>query len=76
MSVTFGRGVEVTGGTMSEQAGTTAWRFFEEQDRLRGGPADELCGEGYTAYLASFPPMDLEGHKGFAAAFYAAFPDM
>ena len=54
----------------------TAWRFFEEQDRLRGGPADDLCGEGYTAHLAGFPGMGLEGHKGFAAASYAAFPDM
>ena len=53
-----------------------AWRFFEEQDRLRGGPAEELCAEGYTAYMGSFPPVGLEGHKGFAAAFYTAFPDM
>lgn len=58
------------------EARTTAWRFFEEQDRLRGGPADDLCGDGYTAHLASFPPMGLDGHKGFAAAFYQAFPDM
>jgi predicted ester cyclase len=53
-----------------------ARRFFEEQDRLRGGPADEVCAPGYTAHLGSFPAMDLDGHKQFAAAFYAAFPDL
>jgi predicted ester cyclase len=61
---------------MSEQAKATAVRFFDEQDRLRGGPADDLCANGYTAYLAGFPPMDLEGHKAFAASFYAAIPDL
>ena len=61
---------------MSEQAKTTAVKFFEEQDRLRGGPADDLCAESYTAHLASFPAMDLAGHKQFSAAFYAGFPDL
>jgi predicted ester cyclase len=61
---------------MSEQHKTTARRFFQEQDRLRGGPADELCADGYTARLASFPAMDLAGHKQFAATFYGAFPDL
>lgn len=61
---------------MSEQAKTTAVRFLEEQDRLRGGPADDLCADEYTAHLASFPAMDLAGHKEFAAAFYAGFPDL
>lgn len=61
---------------MSEQAKATAVKFFEEQDRLRGGPADELCGDGHIAYIASLSPMDLEGHKQFAAAFYAGFPDL
>jgi predicted ester cyclase len=61
---------------MSEDPKGTAVKFFEEQDRLRGGPADELCADGYTAQLASLPPMDLEGHKGFAAAFYGGFPDL
>jgi predicted ester cyclase len=61
---------------VSEQGKATAVRFFEEQDRLRGGPADDLCADGYTAYLASFPPMDLVGHQEFSAAFYAAFPDL
>jgi hypothetical protein len=55
---------------------TLARRFFAEQDRLRGGPAPELCAPGYTAHLASNPPMDLAGHQAFAAAFYAGFPDL
>jgi len=61
---------------VSEQAKTTAVKFFEEQDRLRGGPAHELCAEGYRAYLAGFPAMDLHGHKTFSASFYAAIPDL
>ena len=61
---------------MSERAKATAWRFFQEQDRLRGGPAEELCAEGYVAYLGSYPPLGLEGHQGFAATFYSGFPDM
>lgn len=61
---------------MSEQAKTTAVNFFKEQDRLHGGPADDLCTDGYTAHLASFPAMDLAGHKEFSAAFYAGFPDL
>jgi predicted ester cyclase len=64
------------GAAVSDQAKATAIKFFEEQDRLRGGPADELCATGYTAYLASFPPMDLAGHKEFATSFYAAIPDL
>ncbi len=51
-------------------------RFFEEQDRLRGGPAESLCAAGYQAHLGSNPAMPREGHEGFAKAFYAAFPDM
>jgi predicted ester cyclase len=51
-------------------------RFFEEQDRLRGGPAVELCAAGYTATLGGNPAMNVDGHAGFARAFYAAFPDM
>jgi len=51
-------------------------RFFEEQDRLRGGPAPALCAPGYTAALGGNPPMPREGHEAFARAFYAAFPDM
>ena len=51
-------------------------RFFEAQDLLRGGPADELCADRYLAYIGANPPIDLDGHKGFAAMFYSAFPDL
>ena len=61
---------------MAEDVKATARKFIQEQDRLRGGPSDELCTEGYVAYLASFPPMGLDGHKQFTAAFYAGFPDL
>ena len=50
--------------------------FFQEQDRLRGGPADDLCAPDYTAQIGANPPMPLAGHQQFAAMFYAAFPDM
>ena len=50
-----------------------ARRFFAEQDRLRGGPAEELCAEQYEAYLGGNPPIDRAGHEAFAQAFYAAF---
>ena len=51
-------------------------QFFEEQDRLRGGPAEALCAPGYEVVLGGFPAMNREGHEGFAKAFYAGFPDM
>ena len=51
-------------------------RFFEEQDRLRGGPAPDLCAPGYVALIGGNPPMPREGHEAFARAFYAAFPDI
>ena len=51
-------------------------RFFAEQDRLRGGPAPELCAPEYRATIGGNPPMPREGHEAFAVAFYAAFPDM
>ncbi len=50
--------------------------FFGEQDRLRGGPAPELCAPQYTARLGGNPPIDRAGHEGFSRGFYAAFPDM
>ncbi len=53
-----------------------ARQFFVEQDRLRGGPAPELCASEYTAHLAGNPVFDLNGHTAFASAFYAGFPDM
>jgi steroid delta-isomerase-like uncharacterized protein len=51
-------------------------RFFEEQDRLKGGPAEALCAPGYQAILGGNPPVDRQGHEAFAKAFYSAFPDM
>jgi steroid delta-isomerase-like uncharacterized protein len=48
-------------------------RFFAEQDRLQGGPAEDLCAPGYTARIGANPPMPLAGHQQFAAMFYAAF---
>jgi steroid delta-isomerase-like uncharacterized protein len=62
--------------TMSEENKAIGQRFFEEQDRLRGGPADQLCASSYTIHIAGMGPMDLEGHKQFASMFYAAFPDL
>ena len=51
-------------------------RFFQEQDRLRGGPAEALCAPEYQATLGGNPPMPREGHEAFAKGFYAAFPDI
>jgi predicted ester cyclase len=51
-------------------------RFFEAQDRLRGGPVEELCAPEYQAFIGGYPAMDRAGHEGFAKAFYAGFPDM
>ena len=60
----------------AEENKATGSRFFEEQDRLRGGPADELCAANYTAQIGGNPPLNLEGHKQFARMFYSAFPDL
>ena len=51
-------------------------KFFEEQDRLRGGPNPDLCAPNYVARLGGNPPMTLADHQGFASAFYAGFPDL
>ena len=51
-------------------------KFFAEQDRLRGGPAPELCAADYEARLGGNPPVNRQGHEAFARGFYAAFPDM
>ena len=50
--------------------------FFAEQDRLLGGPAEELCAPDYTAQIGANPPMPLAGHQQFARMFYAAFSDL
>jgi hypothetical protein len=47
-------------------------QFFAEQDRLRGGPAPELCAPGYQATLGGNPAVDRAGHEDFAKAFYGA----
>lgn len=60
-------------GTENEAIGR---QFFAEQDRLRGGPAPDLCAAGYTAQINGFPIMDLDGHHGMALGFYGAFPDL
>lgn len=51
-------------------------RFFEAQDRMRGGPDPSLCAPNYSAHIGSNPPMTLAHHEGFAKAFYAGFPDL
>lgn len=47
-------------------------RFFAEQDRLRGGPAPQLCAPSYSARIGG-SVMDRAGHEYFATSFYAAF---
>lgn len=56
--------------------GNLGRKFFQEQDRLEGGPAPELCAPSYVAHLGGNPPTNREGHEGFAKAFYAAFSGM
>jgi hypothetical protein len=51
-------------------------RFFEEQDRLKGGPAEALCAPDYRAFLGGAPAVDRAGHEFFARAFYVAFDGM
>jgi predicted ester cyclase len=51
-------------------------KFFESQDRRKGGPDPDLCASGYVARIGSNPPMTIDGHDGFAKAFYAGFPDI
>jgi hypothetical protein len=72
---TEGTREQMDGGRIAANA-ALGRRFFAEQDRLRGGPAEALCGPGYTARLGSLPSMDRAGHEGFAKGFYAGFPDV
>jgi len=51
-------------------------QFFEEQDRLRGGPAPLLCSSDYCACIGGQAAVDRTAHEYFARAFYAAFPDL
>jgi predicted ester cyclase len=55
---------------------TLGQRFFHEQDRLRGGPAESLCAPDYAAVLGGNPAMDRASHEGFAQAFYGAFNNL
>lgn len=60
----------------AEQNKSIARRFFEELDRRKGAPAEELCAPNYKTHIAGNPPMDFEGHKQFGIMFYSAFPDL
>ena len=51
-------------------------RFFESQDRLKGGPERSFCTPGYLAQIGGNPAMPWEGHEAFSKAFYSAFPDL
>ncbi|MEQ1439067.1 ester cyclase [Fontimonas sp. SYSU GA230001] len=51
-------------------------KFFEAQDRLRGGPDPDLCASNYLARIGGNPPMTLPDHQAFANAFYAGFPNL
>lgn len=62
--------------TIIELNRSLCWRFFEAQDRLKGGPDPELCSPGYRATIGGNPAMDRAGHEAFALAFYAGFPDV
>src|SRR6185295_9770531 len=65
-----------TDGAVVEANRALGRRFFEEQDRLRGGPAEALCAADYRALLGGNPAMDRAAHEGFARGFYAAFEDL
>lgn len=59
----------------AEQNVALARLFLAEEDRLQAPPA-ELCGPGFRALIAGFPPMDLNGVAELAKVFYGAFPDI
>lgn len=60
----------------TEENKALAHRFFEEQDRLKGGLAEALCAPNYTFTLGDDSPVDFHGHEQLAAMFYGAFPDL
>ena len=64
--------------TLNTEAANAALgrHFFEEQDRLRGGPAEALCAPDYRACIGGNPAVDRAGHEYFAKTFFGAFPDM
>lgn len=52
-------------------------RFFTEQDAGNLAIIDELVADDVRFHLAGAPgPLDKAGLRGFAEAFYAAFPDL
>jgi hypothetical protein len=52
------------GGLMSAETNRGIGRkFFEEQDRLRGGPNPDLCAPNYIARLGGNPPMTFADHQ-------------
>ena len=59
-----------------EANGVLGRSFFAAQDRLRGGPAPELCAPQYRAQLNANPPIDRAGHEQFSRDFYAGFLDL
>lgn len=60
----------------NDDISTLGRRFFESQDRRRGGPDPALCTPDYTAHINSRPDTDVQGHDEFARVLYSAFPDM
>jgi predicted ester cyclase len=63
----------LTGVSAIEANRALGRHFFQEQDRLQGGPAEALCARDYVAFLGGNPGVDRAGHEGFARAFYTAF---
>jgi steroid delta-isomerase-like uncharacterized protein len=61
---------------MSENIKILGRRFFEAQDRLKGGPDVHLCHADYIAQIMGNPPLDRAGHELLARHFYQAFPDL
>lgn len=45
-----------------------AQKYFEAQDRMKGGPDRTLCAEGYTAHIGGNPAMTFADHEQFAKA--------
>ncbi|GAA1579432.1 hypothetical protein GCM10009789_36460 [Kribbella sancticallisti] len=52
-------------------------RFFTEQDAGNLAVIDELTSDDFQLHAAGVPgPLDRNGLRGFAEAFYRAFPDL
>ena len=59
---------------MSDENKVIARRYFAAQDRAKG--IDPDTDPRIAFQIAGAPPTDIEGYRQFAAAFYAAFPDL